>query len=98
LIWRELKLRTAARSFACGCIAILSGCQSSNTNRFREIQLPHPIQCDGLPTLTKVGGPGCGLAILDAETGKVFIHEGSDWLEQDPHTGKAIWRNIDISK
>jgi hypothetical protein len=101
MIWREeSRLRGTARSLVYGCIVALSGCQHSETqaNRFREIHLPRAVQCDGLPTITTVGGPGCGLAIMDTQTGTIFIHEGSDWLEQDPHTGKSTWRNIEISK
>ncbi len=38
--------------------------------------------------------PGCGVMILDTETGSVFIHRATDWQEENPHTGKITLHDL----
>jgi hypothetical protein len=39
---------------------------------------------------------GCGVMILDTETGNLLIHRSSDWLEENPHTGKITIHDLSI--
>ena len=54
--------------------------------RYQQITNPPAVLClaTGLNTTPE---PGCGLMILDTQTGTIFIQRGSDWLERNPHTG-----------
>jgi hypothetical protein len=79
---------------------LMVGCGPSNsiqTGRYQQIENPNPPLC--IPVGMNIKPPpGCGVTILDTQTGSIFIHTGVDWLEEDPHTGKVAIHDIDYSK
>jgi hypothetical protein len=54
---------------------------------YQQITNPPGVFCPATNGNT-MPEPGCGLMILDTETGSVFIHRATDWQEENPHTGK----------
>jgi hypothetical protein len=74
-------------------LILLSACESQKTGvnqagRFQQITNPHPPECGVNPA------NGCGLTILDTQTGTIFTREQSSWWEDSPQTGKLISRDI----
>jgi hypothetical protein len=61
---------------------------SQLSSRYQQITNPPAIFCPPLEHNT-MPEPGCGIVILDTETGTIFIHRATDWQEENPHTGKV---------
>jgi hypothetical protein len=70
---------------ACNDVAPPSGYLPSG--RYQQISNPPPIFCPPIGQNT-LPPAGCGTIILDTQTGTIFIHEATDWREENPHTGK----------
>jgi len=55
--------------------------------RYQQIENPNPPLC--VPTgLDTKPPPGCGITIIDNQTGVIFVREMTDWREENPHSGK----------
>jgi hypothetical protein len=69
-------------------LALLAACglqrQDANqtAGRFQQINNPHPPECGVNPW------NGCGITVLDTQTGTIFTREQSAWWEESPQTGK----------
>jgi hypothetical protein len=61
--------------------------------RYQQITNPPAIFCPATNGNT-MPEPGCGLVILDTQTGTIFIHRATDWQEEDPHTGKIAIHDL----
>lgn len=61
--------------------------------RYQQISSPSATFCPPLGQNT-LPPPGCGITILDTQTGTIFIHEATDWREEDPHTGKTAIHDL----
>lgn len=70
---------------------------STPAGRYQQIENPTPPLCMANAPNIKPP-PGCGITILDTQTGTIFIHRGMDWLEENPHTGKSEIHDIENSK
>ena len=62
-------------------------------HRYQQVANP-PLDRDALAAAcTPPGGTlpaaGCGLTILDTQTGTIFIREPILWREENPHTGNS---------
>jgi hypothetical protein len=66
---------------------------SFQTGRYQQISNPPATFCTPLGQNT-LPPPGCGTAILDTQTGTIFIHEATDWREENPHTGKIAIHDL----
>lgn len=72
--------------------------QSSSTpGRYQQIENPNPPLCVAFGPNIKPP-PGCGITILDTQTGTIFIHRGMVWLGENPHTGKSELHDIENPK
>lgn len=68
---------------------IMASCSEMKDGyRYREISNPHP-ECGATPE------PGCGIAILDTQTGTVYVRDSLGWWEEHPQTGKIIQHKLD---
>jgi hypothetical protein len=76
-----------------GCAASPQPLGSPQHGRYQQISNPPPTFCPPLGQNT-MPPPGCGLVILDTLTGAIFIHEATDWREEDPHTGKIAIHDL----
>jgi hypothetical protein len=74
-----------------GGLAPSSG--SFQVGRYQQIVNPPATFCPPLGQNT-LPPPGCGIAILDTQTGTIFIHEATDWREENPHTGKIVIHDL----
>jgi hypothetical protein len=79
---------------------LLTACGESNptqAGRYQQIENPNPPLCVATDLNVKPP-PGCGITILDTQTGTILIHRGIDWLEENPHTGKSEIHDLNYSK
>ena len=80
-----------------GLISLFTvACGPSNLTqigRYQQINNPNPPLCAPIAP-NVIPTPGCGVTILDTQTGAIFIHRGIDWEEDNPHTGKAELHNL----
>jgi hypothetical protein len=73
-------------------------CGSSNPaprvgGRYQQITNPPEVFCPATNGNIKPQ-PGCGVMILDTESGNLFIHRATDWQEENPHTGKITLHDL----
>jgi hypothetical protein len=61
--------------------------------RYQQITNPPAVFCVPMNGNT-MPEPGCGITILDTQTGTIFIHRATDWQEEDPHTGKITLHDL----
>jgi hypothetical protein len=67
---------------ACGYI------RPSSAGRYQQISNPNPPLC--LPEGPNIKpNPGCGITILDTQTGTIFIKEYGGWHEESSISGKT---------
>jgi hypothetical protein len=66
---------------------------SPPSGRYQQISNPAPIFCPPIGQNT-LPPPGCGTVILDTQTGTIFIHEATDWREENPHSGKIAIHDL----
>jgi hypothetical protein len=80
-------------------LALTVGACGSNTlaphvgGRYQQVSNPPAIFCPATNGNT-MPEPGCGVMILDTETGNLFIHRPTDWQEENPHTGKITLHDL----
>jgi hypothetical protein len=76
----------------------LLGC-GSKMGRYREItNNPHPA-CGPNNTSGASTDPflfGCGIAILDTETGTVYLRRQNAWSQEQPQTGQVSTTDLKV--
>jgi hypothetical protein len=70
-------------------------CGASGAGRYQPISGPPAVSC---PSTIGNGLPqdGCGVMILDSQTGALFVHRTTDWLEENPRTGEVTLHDLKI--
>ena len=61
--------------------------------RYQQIGNPPATFCPPLGQNT-LPPPGRGITIPGTQTGTIFIHEATDWREENPHTGKTAIHDL----
>jgi hypothetical protein len=69
------------------CTGCTAPSGSPQPGRYQQIHNPPPTFCIPVGQNT-LPPPGCGITIIDTQTGTIFVHEETDWREENPHTGK----------
>jgi hypothetical protein len=65
----------------------------SQPGRYQQISNPPATFCPPLGQNT-LPPPGFGITILDTQTGTVFIHEATEWREENPQNGKTAIHDL----
>lgn len=69
------------------------GSLSCSGPRYQQVIGQHTERC-GLTGENVTPEPACGVAILDSETGTVFVRDNAEWLEENPITGKVTIHHL----
>lgn len=67
---------------------LLVSVSACGRSKYQQIANPHP-ECGPLPE------PGCGIAILDTQTGTIYVRDSLGWWEEQPQSGKITRHKLD---